>query len=186
MIIPRVVLCSQARSGSSMMMRLLQAGGLTVDFSPETDQAKAFYRNPYGLFENRAGILAGQFVNSFKLLDPTQFTNVPTDYKIIFIQRNLTAILASWQEIATRGTAEGRDLTAWLASVIALANTNKTAWATILAANPTVLVLDYNTVCSNPNIAAQTIANYLNTSTFTFDTQAAAATIDTTLFVNRG
>jgi len=57
MNIPRICLCGQARSGTSMMMRVLQAGGLIIDQEDVDTDILALLRNPYGLFENRTNII---------------------------------------------------------------------------------------------------------------------------------
>jgi hypothetical protein len=185
MTIPRVCLCAQARSGSSMMMHVLQEGGLIVDKELEIENRNNLFRNPNGLFENRINIVKGIFNNSFKLLDPSLFHTVPLDYKFIFINRPLTAILASWEELVNRGISEGRDLIEFRNTVLEKANINKSAWVNILTANPNILIFDYDTVCSNPSEMAITLSTYINTTEFKFDELKAANVIDKTLYSGR-
>ena len=187
MPIPRVCLCAQPRSGSSMMMRVLQAGGLVIDYVERTNDSTslAIMRQPYGFFENREAILANNYVNSFKLLDPTKFADVPTDYKFIFIDRNLTAIINSWKAIIDAyNNLTSSPLT--YNQKIEIATQRNTDWNSILAANPNLfLKLDYDVVATDPAAMANSVAQYINTTEFTFDEASAAAAFDLTLYINR-
>ena len=193
--IPRVCVCSPSRSGSSMMMRVLQEGGLTIDTDGDSIDPvnSAMFREPYGMFEYTDGIAAGNFVNSFKLIKPAAFSTVPTDYKFIWAGRALAEIEASWDAIIAQYSL----LPNVTQDNINQMGLNKTqavnrynAWQTILAANPTLfLQLDYDQTCQNPAAMAQSVANFIQSSqfpNFTFDQVAAAAAVDTNLYINRG
>ena len=164
-----------------MAMYMLEAGGLVVDKDPEPDPIRqAQFRNPYGFREARLTNLAGVFVNSIKLLDPTLFPNLPADYKLIWMGRPLSEILASWNDVivAVAGARFWED-------PIARAKTVNAQWAAILPTMNNPLVLDYDTVVADPLAAANQIGAFVNTADFTFNAAAAAAVVDTTLYINR-
>jgi hypothetical protein len=180
---PRVCLCGQGRSGTSMMMRVLRAGGLTLDVEPELPpEALAALRNPHGVFENRKQLLRAtgeKFVNSFKLIDPTLFARVPADYRVIFISRPLEQILKSWEEVANRLGNKTAEV------YRSHARTHNAAWGEVVSKLTGVLVLDYNAVAADPAKMARSVAGYLDTHLFAFDQAAAAAAVDTALYINR-
>ena len=170
-----------------MMMRVLQAGGLTVDYvSQRLDSfTSEMMREPYGMFENFPGVRAGLFINSFKLIDYTKFPLVPTDYKFIFIGRAITEIKASWTAIAA--IYDGMPNAAFpLSEKLSEVDQGFSAWSAILAANADIfLKLDYDSVCSNPRSAAREIGAFVNTPTFTFSEIIASAAVDASLYIKR-
>ncbi len=187
--IPRVCLCSQGRSGSSMMMRVLRAGGLIVDVQSDdftSQKDLELLRNPYGTFESSATVFSGVFANSVKMLRPELFTTIPKDYMIIFITRDIKGITASWNQVIGTGISQGRNMAT--IDYVAHAIDRKSKWDSIIASNPNFLHLDYDTVCSNPQAMAQSVATYLQTPQFpkfTFNQVAAALAVDTSLYINR-
>jgi len=184
--IPRVCLCGQARSGTSMMMRVLQAGGLTIDTDGrEADSTTIqIFRQPYGFFENIYGINNEIFVNSFKLLKVAKISQVPADYKFVFIKRDLAKIKASWAAMGQVYQTLGGHFPTSDRQIEAEDKYNK--WQVILAANPDLfLILDYDQICADPASMATNLANYLNTAAFTFNQANAINAVDTNLYINR-
>jgi hypothetical protein len=183
--IPRVAVIGQGRSGTSMLCRMLEFGGLIFDKQPDNQDRNYLFRNPYGLYENHPMLIKNQFVNSLKNFTPSRVSLLPSDYKLIFIGRPLSEILASWNEIADRAIAEGRDVTQWRIDALANANSKYTEWQTLLPTLPNYLSLEYNTVISDPQTAVGSIATFLNTADFTFDSATALTAIDNSLYIKR-
>jgi hypothetical protein len=182
--IPRVIVLGQARCGTSMMMRILQAGGLTVDTQPEPDNlGLEVYRNPYGIMESPQQVKDGNFINSIKCHNPDKISLIPSDYKFIYITRPYEEITASWLSVGERAAAQGRDVSKinWVGDCTHRYN----QWQS--ASIPTdSLHLDYNWVCQNPVSASQEIAKLVNTNTFTFNVISASMMVDTSLYIKIG
>jgi hypothetical protein len=184
MSIPRIALCAQARSGSSMMMEALEAGGLFVDKSDEPDALiLELFRNPRGLFENSKETSKGIFNNTVKVLQLNQIANIPADYKLIFLNRSFNEILASWQQVIATGTVQGRDMTK--VDYIGVARERNTLWETVRAATTNKLELEYNAVVADPLTAMTAISAYVNTPDFTFNVDEAVKVIDANLYIKR-
>jgi hypothetical protein len=186
---PKVCLCGQARSGTSMMMRVLDFGGLVIDTEDNYSEAiqetrNAIYRNPYGIYENRESILKKEFINSFKLVDSTRFIDVPSDYKFIFINRPFEQILKSWMDVCARMEAQGREIEKWKENVLARVNKNREQWRLILEKKQ-MLLLEYNEVVADPDKMASAIAAYIDTDNFSFNVKNAIKAIDKNLYINR-
>ena len=169
------------------MMRVLQAGGLTVDteskiLDPFTAQ---MMREPYGMFENFQAVQRGVFVNTFKLIDHSKFSLVPSDYKFIFIGRTLAEIEASWTAISgIYNTLENASFP--IDQKLAEVEAGYAAWQAILAANPSLfLKLDYDSVFAGTDLMASSIASFIDTASFNFNQSAASAAVDQTLYIKR-
>jgi len=182
--IPKVAMCSKARSGSSMMMAILEAGGLIVDKEQEPEPIiLELMRNPYGLKENRQNILSNNFHNSFKLLDHTKFSMLPSDYKIIYLNRPVAECLASWNDVISRFAEKGA-----IMNPVCLTNCTNShnSWNNILLTTPSYLTIQYNLLFSDTTNEIKKIATFLNTQNFIFNETLAANAIDKNLYINRG
>lgn len=107
---PVVVVSGLPRSGTSMMMRMLQAGGMPVltDASRDADES-----NPHGYFEFAPtkdvgrdadlGWLATAKGKAVKLVSPL-LEHLPSryNYRIIFMQRDLGEVVASQNVMLAR------------------------------------------------------------------------------------
>jgi hypothetical protein len=168
-----------------MMMRALEAGGLAVDRQPENEVANALFRNIHGAYAHDGPTLNGEFVNSYKLVHTRYFADVPPDFKLIYINRTVAATLASWAEINVRCEAEARPMGSWLDDTQTRARDRYYKWETIVAARPDFLRLNYDAVVADPAAAMAGVGQHINTSTFAFDENAAAATVDGALYIDR-
>jgi hypothetical protein len=190
--IPRVCLCGQPRSGTSMMMNMLYLGGLTIDYDDSYPIQLEIYNNPNGMYENQNMIRAGQFVNSFKLLNPAKLVLLPNDYKIIYISRNWTNVQASWQAIIDRAQNQyGYDMSTVSANMINHANNLKAAWDAYVPNLPVgTLKLDYDSVVKNPAQAIDSIAQHIEDQNvfpgFYFDQSMSATAIRKDLYTSNG
>jgi len=182
------------RSGTSMMMRILEAGGLP----PLTDGARAADRdNPNGYYEfepvkrtaqdpswlDRA---EGHAVKLVYLL----LRDLPRDrpYRVIFMQRALKEVVASQAAMLARlgrqpaGPADPHTLVAAFAAEIAATR----AW---LAGQPSfrVLYLNYNRLLADPRPHLADLQTFLAADgTPPLNIEAMGAVIDPTLYRQRG
>ncbi len=176
------------RSGTSLMMQMLAAGGIQV----LTDgQRTADESNPRGYFELEAVKHArtdhswlaqaeGKAVKVVHLLLP----HLPTDrvYRVIFMQRDLTEVIASQRAMLQqqgRPTAALRD--AKLGEIFSKQLADVRQW---LSQNPSfqVLFLQHRDVIEMPLAVAQQIASFLGGD---LDPKRMAAAVDPSLYRQR-
>lgn len=186
---PVIVVSGLPRSGTSVVMQMLQAGGATI----LTDHVRAADDdNPRGYLEYEpVKHLAtatdthwlrkarGQAVKVISYLLPY----LPDDncYDVIFVERDLREVVASQDRmLARRGSAaasEPRATRRLLEEHLALARRQ-------LRGNRTrrVLPLPYRTVIETPREGAERIRHFLGVP---LDVDAMAAAVDTSLYRNR-
>ena len=170
----QIVVCGQHRTGTSMLMRMLQLGGITVVYteawnSPET---LAKYRNPYGMFEllPPPQVVTG----NYKELRPYKVATLPADVKLIFANRSLDGMAGSWAVIDGGPIRNSRlEMIQKIGQNLAKALAGKT-----------YLELDYDETCADPQSAAGKIATFLGPDV-SFDAAAAASAVDKSLYINR-
>lgn len=185
---PIVVVSGLPRSGTSMMMRMLEAGGVR----PLEDGIRAAdISNPKGYFEfepvkdleaTRGDVpwlpeARGKAVKIISFL----LTWLPEDfnYQVIFMQRDLDEVLASQQQmLARRGEAAGSGTSrevfeAHLAQV-----------ERFMAARPCfeTLHVPYREAVASPEATAAAVARFLGRS---MDTSAMAKAVEASLYRNR-
>ena len=156
------------RSGTSLMMQMLQAGGLP----PLTDGRRAAdEHNPRGYFEHEAvkqgrndlswlEQASGRVVKVVHLL----LMQLPSDrnYRVIFMVRNLDEVIASQREMLKRQNRPGAavdDRT--LAGIFDKQMTTVRRW---LAERPhfRVLYLNHSDVIAHPRAAAEQVSVFLD------------------------
>lgn len=186
---PIVVVSGLPRSGTSMTMKMLQAGGLplTVD-----DRRQADEDNPKGYFElervkklqeepdkSWLGRSRGQAVKVISQLlqelPPAHF------YQVIFMDRHLDEVLASQNKMLEhRGEPLAEDDT----QVRELFERHLRIVRTWLENQPNfeVLYLNYPEVVSDPKKAAETIRAFLRLE---LDTESMSRAVDRKLYRNR-
>lgn len=186
---PVFVVSGLPRSGTSMMMKMLSAGGL----SPLTDELrKADGDNPKGYYEFERvkqldkgdttwlPLARGKVVKVISFL----LQHLPSDesYKILFLRRNLDEILASQRKmLVNRGEdpdkMEDENVAAMFTRHIELVE----RW---LERQPNIdtLYIHYNDVITNPISQVQRISQFVDDK---MDEVAMAQVIDPTLYRNR-
>ncbi len=176
------------RSGTSMMMRMLAAGGMPI----LTDhQRQADADNPYGYYELEAvkniqedpSFLEHAHGKAFKMVSPLLY-HLPKDkrYKVIFMRRNLKEILASQQlMLQRRGKTPPPEEDAHLEHLFQKHLHEIEAWLG-QQAHIEVLYVDYNAVIRDPAPWAQAVNRFLGGG---LDVESMAASVDTTLYRNR-
>jgi hypothetical protein len=174
------------RSGTSMMMRMLSAGGLSLVSDglrvADTD-------NPHGYFEleavkglrNDSGWLEKERGKVVKVVSQLLFDLPPQhQYRIVFMRRHIDEILASQREMLLRSGAspsadEDREV-----RVLSIRHLNEVIDWLALQPNMKVLYVNYARTVEQATIAA--IAEFLDVD---LDLDAMRAAIDKKLYRNR-
>jgi hypothetical protein len=174
------------RSGTSLMMQMLAAGGMSIlsdgDRAPDTDNPRGYLewerikqlpRDPACIAEAE-----GKVVKVISLL----LLSLPEghDYRIIFMQRPLGEVLASQETMMrNRGTAGGN-----AAIMSAAFEKNLRAVDAWLDSKTYVKTLrvPYHDVVSDPEAIAQKVTLFLETH---LNVEAMAQQVDSTLYRNR-
>jgi hypothetical protein len=176
------------RSGTSLMMQMLQAGGMDL----LTDERRAAdQHNPRGYFEYEAvkrsgadvswlGQAGGRAVKVIHLL----LRHLPADrqYRVIFMLRDVQEVIASQRAMLKASGRSGALIPDdKLAGVFEQQLSEMRRW---LAGQPNfqVLYVNYRDVLSDPFAAAQTIALFLGGK---LDVSAMAGAVDRTLYRQR-
>jgi hypothetical protein len=188
--VPIVVVSGLPRSGTSMTMKMLQAGGLPL----VTDSARSSdISNPGGYFEFEAvkqldkdgdrAWLRGARGKGVKVIS-WLVTWLPEvyDYRVIFMQRDLDEVIAS-QNAMLRQRGESpviedaagmREIyTDHLQQVYRFLEQRRCF---------TVLAIAYSDVVERPSVAAKRLADFLQRP---LDTERMAAAVDPRLYRNR-
>ena len=187
---PIIIVSGLPRSGTSMLMRMLAAGGieLVVDGlrTADADNPKGYYElervkdldkttDTSWLADTRG---KGLKVISFLLqhLPPTY------DYKVIFLRRSLPEVLASQQKMLDRrGEPPGETSDADMADLFT-AHLQKVETQLANRADCDVLYVEHRRAVSEPAVVAGQIGQFLGGD---LDVEAMAAAVDTALYRNR-
>ena len=177
------------RSGTSLMMQMLAAGGLEalVDDAHATDE-----HNPRGYYEYGAALNLGaenettawvaQARGKAVKVMAYQLRHLPAelDYRVVFMRRRIVEVLASWDKMGlTREDCELDERERVLAF--------KTEYAIYEAqlertSAMRVCYVQYNDVVAEPAGQAAGVAGFLG---LPLDVQAMAAAVDPALYRNR-
>ena len=178
------------RSGTSMLMRMLQAGGMPI----LTDEVRAADAdNPKGYFEfERVKRLAadkdwlplaqGRAVKVISFL----LTELPPDraYRVVFIRRALSEVLASQRAMLARRDIPVADPAADDRRMGALYRKHLWQAEGWLAVQPNIrtLYVDHRSAIAHPADTARAVAEFLGGS---LDVEAMAAAVDPALHRQR-
>lgn len=184
-----IIVSGLPRSGTSLMMQMLDAGGVPVltDGQREPD-----IDNPRGYFELEAvkGIAhdphfldtaQGKAVKMVHALLP----HLPLDrsYRVIFMRRNLDEVLASQRKMLDRQGRAGAALTdTQLKAVYTNQLQQVHRWLTQQADQIRVLEIDYAGVVLNPKAIARAVNHFLGSA---LKEDAMASAVDPSLHRNR-
>jgi hypothetical protein len=175
------------RSGTSLMMQMLRAGGMEI----LTDlERKADDDNPRGYFEweptkrlpkepeliDRAEGKAVKIISQLLMSLPKS-----REYKVIFMQRRFTELLAS-QDLMLRRRGQSDDIAPELMTKAFADHLRRVD--TWLRARPDLAVCrqDYHSILESPRMVAKEIQNFLGIQ---LDTDAMIAEVDPLLYRNR-
>ena len=186
---PIVVVSGLPRSGTSMTMKMLEAGGM----QPVTDRVRsADEDNPRGYFEDeRVKDLHKSEDKSWmrdargKAIKVISYLlkDLPEDnfYMVIFMRRNLREVLASQNKMLQR-RGERSETTDEKMIEIYQDHLWKVEYLLAHRPNFEVIYVDYQAVIENPRAQAQRIRDFLGLD---LDTDAMAAAVDPMLYRNR-
>jgi hypothetical protein len=185
---PITIVSGLPRSGTSMMMRMLEAGGISI---VTDNKRKADQDNPRGYYElekvkkvkEDSTWLEKCRGKAFKMVSMLLYDLPPNeDYKIIFVQRNMAEMLDS-QKIMLR--RRGKD--ANKVSDDQMAQTYEkhlqvlSGWIA-KQANFDVIYVKYNDVINNPSENAARVARFLKNR---LDIDKMAAVVEKSLYRQR-
>ncbi|MFN7979607.1 MAG: sulfotransferase domain-containing protein [Vicinamibacterales bacterium] len=190
---PIVVVSGLPRSGTSMMMRMLEAGGVPI----AVDGArKADVDNPRGYFELEAvkdldkpgrptpwlPAARGRAVKIISFL----LTWLPEDYdyQVIFMDRDLDEVLASQQHMLERRGEAPVDAAREAAAVRATYESHLTQVRRFLGVRQcfSTLTVSYREAVADPAGTADRVATFLGRR---LDTAAMAKAVEASLYRNR-
>lgn len=175
------------RSGTSLMMQMLAAGGMPVlsdgERTADTDNPKGYYewerikqlpKDPACIAEAEGKVV--KVISQLLLSLPEGH-----EYRVIFMQRPMPEVLKSQEEmLRRRGTLEPGDSSAFEEAFHRhLIEVNK--W---LAGKPNIRVakIHYHRVLREPKAAAEAVAEFLGVP---LDVAAMVREVDGTLYRNR-
>ena len=188
----RVIVSGLPRSGTSLMMQMLEAGGLPA----KTDgQRVADVDNPKGYYEWEdikrikhdfrilsAPDLDKKAIKAISMLLP----DLPTmhDYKVIFLTRQIEEVVASQVKMLDNSGQQGGDLNeTQMAQELAFHRRRSLAW---LKQNPRAqhIEISYSDLVKNPQSAVAKIVELLGTELLP-NAQEMAGAVDRTLYRQR-
>lgn len=186
---PITIVSGLPRSGTSMMMKMIEAGGIP----PLTDAIRAADEdNPKGYYEfervkkldkGDTAWLAEANGKSVKVITALLKHLPPAyQYRVIFVQRHMPEILASQRKmLLNRGEDADKMDDATMADLFGKHLAQVTAW---LAAQPNfqTLYLHYSDVVADPEAAAEQINAFLGGG---LDVAGMATAVDPNLYRNR-
>ena len=187
---PIIIVSGLPRSGTSMMMSMLQAGGvpLLADGIRTADED-----NPKGYFElervkkvkeDRGWLddAKGKVVKAISQLLYDLPTDGPYRYKVLFMRRNLDEILVSQKKmLIRRGTYKPEVKDEEIRSMFLVHLDHITSWLRTQPCFETLYV-NYNLMLEEPGDKINAINKFLGSH---LDTAAMAAVIDKQLYRNR-
>lgn len=176
------------RSGTSMMMRMLEAGGLPVLVdhlrAADDDNPRGYYEfEPVKQTKRDSSWVADAVGKGVKLVYRLLYDLPAThQYRVLFMRRNLTEVLASQRKMLAR---EGRPDDVADAEMAALFRAELARFDQWVRQQPnfSLIDVDYNEMLADPLPAIERIAGFLDGSV---DPARMAAVVDQSLYRNRG
>ncbi|MGB0387216.1 MAG: sulfotransferase domain-containing protein [Ardenticatenaceae bacterium] len=184
-----IVVSGLPRSGTSMMMKMLEAGGLPVLIdnlrTPDTDNPKGYYefervkelpKGDKAWLKEAPGTVVKVISALLQHLPPDY------DYKVIFMQRKIEEVLASQHKmLIRRGEPTDRSNDAQMTMLFQKHLQNVKAW---LANQPNISVLytNYNDILADPQPHVAQINGFFDN---TLDSHAMLGIVDPGLYRNR-
>lgn len=176
------------RSGTSLMMQMLAAGGMPVlsdgERTADTD-------NPHGYFEwerikllpQQPGCIAEAEGKVVKVISQLLFAlPLGHEYRIIFMERPLVEVVASQAEMIRRRGTSGAGLQQ--AALIAGLQAHLNQVAAWLRSKPNLAVcrMQYHQVLREPSLSAEKLSAFIKTA---LDIEAMAKQVDPSLYRQR-
>jgi hypothetical protein len=175
------------RSGTSLMMRMLESGGMPVLVdnvrSADEDNPRGYYEyEPVKALKNDHSWVAASCGKAVKMVYLLIYDLPPgLEYRVLFMQRNLDEVLASQRVMLERLGKPTRLEDARLAVMFRNHLTRFASWVKDRP-NHRVLDVDYNALVANPEPVAAEIDRFLGGG---LDVAAMAETVEPALYRNR-
>jgi hypothetical protein len=187
---PVIVVSGLPRSGTSMMMKMLEAGGIPA----LTDELRtADEDNPKGYYEfervkamdkgdtDWVADARGKVVKVISAL--LQYLPADYEYRVIFMHRNLTEVLASQRKmLRNRAADEDAVSDEEMTRLFEMHLADVEGWLD-RQPNMRALHVDYNAMLIDPRPFVAQIDDFFGMD---LDREAMAAVVDPTLYRNRG
>ena len=188
--LPVIIVSGLPRSGTSMMMKMLEAGGIPV----LTDELRtADEDNPKGYYEfervkamdkgdtDWVADARGKVVKVISAL--LQYLPANYEYRVIFMHRNLTEVLASQRKmLRNRAADEDAVSDEEMTRLFEMHLADVEGWLD-RQPNMRALHVDYNAMLIDPRPFVAQIDDFLGMD---LDREAMAAVVDPALYRNRG
>jgi hypothetical protein len=175
------------RSGTSMMMRMLEAGGMDVVID---NIRRANDDNPGGYYEfepvkqtrKDSSWVAPAMGKAVKMVYRLLY-DLPAgySYRVLFMRRNLEEVLASQKKMLTRDGRVDDVADAEMAALFRAELARFDAWIP-QQTNFAMIDVDYNQLLADPRPTVATIAEFLGSS---LDQAAMCGVVDPALYRNR-
>jgi hypothetical protein len=186
---PVVIVSGLPRSGTSMMMKVLEAGGLPVVIdglrAADPDNPEGYYEfeRVKELDKGDTAWVADAQGKGIKVISALlEFLPADYQYRVIFMHRNIEEVLNSQRKmLARRGEDVNAVNDAEMADLFAKHLVKVKSW---LRAQPNFAVLDvdYNAMLQNPDAYIRMINQFIDNA---LDEGAMAKMINPTLYRNR-
>lgn len=174
------------RSGTSMMMQVLAAGGIPVSYS---EKRKPDVHNPKGYYELEGGKIINRLIQGTFPFESYKgaFIKItayglsylpPGHYKIIYMERNLEEVLDSMEKMAQL-TDENREETKQSFEKL----NEKIIKDIQMKKHTDILFVNYNDVLRDPETNIGKICKFIGP--YHYDTSKMIAVIDSTLYRQR-
>jgi hypothetical protein len=186
---PVIVVSGLPRSGTSLMMQMLQAGGLQLlsDQEREADEdnplgyheyerVKALKKGDYLWLPSARGRVVKIISALLQQLPPSE------SYRVIFMRRRMTEVLASQRKMLERRGEVGDSISDERLSALFEKHLNLVQDWLATQAHFAVLYMDYNSMLAAPDPALDAVEMFLGRS---LNRQAMSAIIDPSLYRNR-
>lgn len=177
------------RSGTSMVMKMLEAGGippLTDKIrTPDEDNPKGYYEfeRVKQLDKGDTAWVAEAHGKAVKVISQL-LKHLPSEYeyRVLFVQRHMDEILASQKKmLVNRGEETNKTGDEELAALFNKHLHSVKQWL-IGQSNMPVLYVHYSDILATPMLQAERINHFLDGA---LDTEAMATVVDPTLYRNR-
>jgi hypothetical protein len=184
-----VIVSGLPRSGTSMMMRMLEAGGIPVLTDsirkPDEDNLRGYYEfERVKRIEHDRSWLGDAEGKAVKMIS-SLLTHLPPDrsYRVVFMRRKMEEILASQKRmLVRRGEPTDRVSDERMAALFEQHLRRMEAWLR-KQPNMQVLYLNYNRVIEGPASEVAKIAQFLDGA---LDTARMMDVVDRSLYRQRG
>jgi hypothetical protein len=174
------------RSGTSMMMQMLAAGGVPIAFS---DTRKPDVNNPKGYYELEGGKIINRLIQGIFPFASYQGTFIKITayglsylpegfYKVIYLERNLEEVLDS-METMTQNTDQNREETKQSFKKL----NEKIKLLLKTKPHTQVLFVNYNDIIKEPSANIEKICKFIGP--YEYDRQKMIAVVDSTLYRQR-